>query len=227
MFLIPALDIYNRNCVRLIKGGIKNLISYSKNPFKVICFFLNNNIKKIHIIDLNSAFNLSLKNINLIIKLIFLKNIFNYSKFNLGGGIRSIKKINFFIKKKIESLTISTLIFNYSFFLKKSYKKIFLGIDFSKNRFFSHGWKKSNNKLEINKKIKIILTNIERDGTLLGISKYSIFNILNILKIKYSNVIISGGIKNLKEVKNLRAFKFFGFIIGISFYEKKFFIFKC
>ncbi|WDI79289.1 HisA/HisF-related TIM barrel protein [Candidatus Vidania fulgoroideae] len=214
--IIPALDIYNNNCVRLFKGKYSKPKIFCNNPMKVFLFFLNKKVKRLHLIDLNGAIK---KNCNLLIICNFSK-IYNYykiSKIQIGGGIRTYKKFKYF-SYFFYKLIISTLIFKKVFFLHYFFRKIIYSIDIKNNFIYSKGWKKKECKLkEIKKKRltkEIICTDINNDGTMKGLNINRFF-IFRKIKVK---LIISGGFKKYKKCKINNVI---GFISGISIYKKK------
>ncbi|WDI79436.1 HisA/HisF-related TIM barrel protein [Candidatus Vidania fulgoroideae] len=217
--IIPALDIYNNNCVRLFKGKYSKLKIFCNNPIKVFLFFLNKKIKRLHLVDLNGA---NKENCNILTIYNFSK-IYNYykiSKIQIGGGIRTFKKFKYF-SYFFYKLIISTLIFKKVFFLYYFFKKIIYSIDIKNNFIYSKGWKKKECKLKKIRKKKltteIICTDIKNDGTMKGvnINKFLIFKNIN------TKLIISGGFKKYQKYKKFKINNVIGFISGISIYKKK------
>ncbi|MGX7589023.1 HisA/HisF-related TIM barrel protein [Candidatus Vidania fulgoroideorum] len=217
--IIPAIDIYNGNCVRLKRGKYSDRVTFCKNPIKVLLFFLNKRVKRLHIIDLNGAQNNSLLNKRIVFCLFKVCNYFNSSKIQFGGGIRCLKKIKvysyFFYK-----IIVSTVFFRRIFFLKYFFKKIIVSLDVKNNFVYSRGWKKKEFNLEKLKSYslpkEIIYTDIYNDGTLNGINYKAIFKFSKIFK---CNIIISGGMNKHSDI--IKKKNFVGYISGISIYKKK------
>ena len=229
--IYPAIDLKDGNCVRLIHGKEDDMTIYEVDPIEQVNFFSKNGFKWIHIIDLNAAFG---KNDNKKIILQILKAFKNNIKIQLGGGIRSIEDIKFWIDVGVSRIVLGTLAFknpdlinNLSDFF---YKKLALGLDIKNKKIAVNGWKKL---LEIDPIIyvnqidkkyfdKVIYTDISKDGTLTGV------NITQTKKFAKSidiPIIASGGISNINNVKalhDLRVIGISGVIIGKAIYEKKF-----
>lgn len=228
--IYPAIDLRYGNCVRLLHGKIKNETIYENNPIKQVSIFLENGFNWIHVVDLNAAFG------NKDNKTVILEMLAHFGEdinFQLGGGIRSLDNIKFWIEKGIKRLVLGTLVFENPTLINKldnSFnKKLALAMDIKKNRIAIKGWKKllKVKPLEFlniidNKYFdRIIYTDISRDGSLDGVNlkQTEIF-----AKSSEIPVIASGGISNIKDVEKLSNLKnagVSGVIIGKAIYEKK------
>ena len=229
--IYPAIDLKDGNCVRLIHGNEKDMTIYEVDPIKQVNFFLTNGFNWIHIVDLNAAFG---KNDNKKIILEILKSFRKNIKIQLGGGIRSIEDIEYWINAGVSRIVIGTLAFKNPDLihnLSDSFKKkLALGLDIKNKKIAINGWTKLleidpiKYVNQIDKKYfdKIIYTDISKDGTLTGV------NILQTKKFAKSiqiPIIASGGVSNINNVKALYDQKdegISGVIIGKAIYEKKF-----
>ena len=229
--IYPAVDLKDGNCVRLTHGKENNMTIYEDDPIKQVNFFLNNGFKWVHIVDLNAAFG---KNNNKKIILQILKLFKEKIKIQLGGGIRSIEDIKYWIDSGVSRIVLGTFAFknpdlinNLSNFFNS---KLALGLDIKNKKIAVNGWTKLlevdpvEYVNQIDKKYfdKVIYTDISKDGTLKGV------NILQTKKFAKSieiPIIASGGISNMNNVKALydkRDIGISGVIIGKAIYEKKF-----
>ena len=229
--IYPAVDLKNGNCVRLVHGKENRMTIYEDNPIKQVKFFLDNNFKWVHIVDLNAAFG---KYDNKEIILQILKKFKNDIKIQLGGGIRSIEDIKFWIEEGVSRIVLGTFAFknpdlinNLNDFFSK---KLALGLDIKNKKIAINGWTKL---LEIdpvkyvsqidNKYFdRVIYTDISKDGTMSGVNLRQTRKFAKSIKIP---VIASGGISNIDNVKALydqRDIGITGVIIGKAIYEKKF-----
>ena len=228
--LYPAIDIKNGKCVRLLYGDFENETVYETDILKQVEFFINKGCKWVHIVDLNSALSLG-NNEEIILNIIqnFNKNI----KIQLGGGIRSYKKIKYWIDKGISRVIVGTLAYENPDIINslgKDYiNKIVLGIDVRKNKVSIHGWKNQLdldpfsiiNRLDKNLISSIIYTDIERDGALAGAN---INQTLEFSKSIDLPVIASGGISDINqiiELYNLNKYGIVGVVVGKAIYEKR------
>ncbi|AFP83544.1 HisA/HisF-related TIM barrel protein [Candidatus Carsonella ruddii] len=214
--ILLSLDVYNNKVVRLIKGKINN-IYYFGYLKEYINFYSSINIKKIHLITLDNIFKKKKK----IIKI--KKNI----KIQFGGGFNNIKIINYYYNYKKSDFVLGSILFKNKIEFKKilSYykNKILISLDCNDKIIYINGWK-TNTLIKFEKIFyylidlnikKIIYTDISKDGTLIGFNKSNFYFLNN--KLNLCKIIISGGVKNLKNLKN-NNFNF-NFIIGISIYK--------
>ena len=229
--IYPAVDLKDGNCVRLIHGKENFATIYEDDPIKQVNFFLQNGFRWVHIVDLNAAFGKQ-DNKRIILKIIkfFKKNI----KIQLGGGIRSIEDIKFWIDAGVSRIVLGTFAFrnpdlinNLSDFFSK---KLALALDIKNQKIAVNGWTKLleidpvKYVNQIDKKYfdKIIYTDISKDGTLTGVNIEQTKKFAKSIEIP---IIASGGISDIANVKALYSEKdtgISGVIIGKAIYEKKF-----
>lgn len=230
--LYPAIDIKNGKCVRLLFGDMNKETIYGDNPLDQAMWFLDQGAEWLHIVDLDGA--VRGENINKTAILKILKKLQNKIKVQLGGGIRDLDQMDYWLQNYVDRVILGTaalenpdLIINLD---KKYFKKIVIGTDVRNGMIASHGWKTQSKvkAVDLIKKFNpdiinsIIYTDISRDGSLKGVN---LKQTLNFAKSILSPVIASGGIFSLNEILQLR--KEFsngieGVIIGRALYDKKF-----
>lgn len=230
--LYPAIDIKNGKCVRLLFGDMNKETIYGDNPLDQAMWFLDQGAEWLHIVDLDGA--VRGENINKIAILKILKKLQNKIKVQIGGGIRDLDQMDYWLQNYVDRVILGTaalenpdLIINLD---KKYFKKIVIGTDVRNGMIASHGWKTQSKvkAVDLIKKFNpdmidsIIYTDISRDGSLKGVN---LKQTLNFAKSILSPVIASGGIFSLNEILQLR--KEFsngieGVIIGRALYDKKF-----
>ena len=101
MKLIPAIDLKDNKCVRLTQGKEDTSKVYNENPVEQAKFFEKEGCERIHIIDLDSAFNRSIVNNDTIINIRKSVKI----PIELGGGIRSRDDVLFWFNNNIDFTT--------------------------------------------------------------------------------------------------------------------------
>ena len=230
--LYPAIDIKNGKCVRLLFGDMNKETIYGDNPLDQAMWFLDQGAEWLHIVDLDGA--VRGENINKTEILKILKKLQNKIKVQIGGGIRDLDQMDYWLQNYVDRVILGTaalenpdLIINLD---KKYFKKIVIGTDVRNGMIASHGWKTQSKvkAVDLIKKFNpdiidsIIYTDISRDGSLKGVN---LKQTLNFAKSILSPVIASGGIFSLNEILQLR--KEFsngieGVIIGRALYDKKF-----
>ncbi len=140
MKLIPAIDLKDNKCVRLTQGKEETSKVYNENPVEQAKFFEKEGCERIHIIDLDSAFNRSAVNNDTII------NIRQSIKIpiELGGGIRNRNDVLFWFNNNIDYLIIGSLAVKDSKLVleiaKEFENKIYISLDVLNNKIMIEGW---------------------------------------------------------------------------------------
>ena len=229
MNIIPAIDILDGKCVRLLKGNYSDVTVYNENPIEQVKIFKNAGFKNIHIVDLNAAKTGGDENLEIIQNISCIENI----EIQVGGGIRTIKKATQLLSNNIRRIIVGTAAITNDAFRDqlKNYinvNKIIFGLDFNLSNdtplLSIQGWTKSTDinlydYINNNKWIKNILaTDISVDGTLKG-PNLNIYK--NLLANKNINLIASGGIGSLEDINNLRSILCNECVVGKAIYENK------
>ncbi len=230
--LYPAIDIKDGKCVRLLFGEMEKETVYNNSPLDQAMWFVDQGAEWLHIVDLDGA--VTGKNVNKRVIEKILHKLHNKVKIQLGGGIRNINDIDFWIKNSVNRVILGTLALeNPSFInrLKKEYsKKIVVGADVRNGMIASHGWKKQSDIIAVdlikslNSSIisSVIYTDITKDGSLKGVS---LEETTKFAKSIPHPVIASGGVSSLNDISRL-AKQFSngvqGVIVGRALYDKKF-----
>ena len=229
MNIIPAIDILDGKCVRLLKGNYSDVTVYNENPIEQVKIFKNAGFKNIHIVDLNAAKTGGDENLEIIQNISCIENI----EIQVGGGIRTIEKATQLLSNNIRRIIVGTAAITNDAFRNqlKNYidvNKIIFGLDFNLSNdtplLSIHGWTKSTDinlydYINNNKWIKNILaTDISVDGTLKG-PNLNIYK--NLLSNKNINLIASGGIGSLEDINNLRSIFCNECVVGKAIYENR------
>jgi len=231
MEIIPAIDLINGECVRLFKGDYNQKIKYFDDPVEVAKKWVKYGASWLHIIDLDGAKNGYPVNLDIVKKIKSSTDVL----IEFGGGIRNtnslIKALEFGVDKVIiGTKAIEDLNSLKEFYLKAKPNQIIISIDFGQNNIiFKEGWLASSNLnlIEFGEKIKkfgideVIITDINKDGTLEGVNISLIKEFLIKTKLK---VFVAGGISSINDIKKLIEIKNYGIngiIIGKALYEGK------
>lgn len=229
MNIIPAIDLLDGKCVRLLKGNYSAVTIYNDDPIEQVKIFKNAGFKNIHIVDLNAAKSDVNNNLRIIQEMSNIENI----EIQVGGGIRTIEKATELLSNNIKRIIVGTAAITSDVFrnqLKENIdvNKIIFGLDFNlinKTPLLSvNGWTKNTNIslydfIKNNKWIKNILaTDISVDGTLNG-PNLDVYK--NLLTYKNLNLIASGGIGSLDDINNLKSILCNECVVGKALYENK------
>ena len=225
MIIFPAIDLKDGKCVRLYKGDFSKSTIFNSSPYNQALEFQKKGFTDLHLVDLDGALKGRSKNKKVIMKIIKSTNL----NIQLGGGIRTLKQISFWIKNGVSTVVVGTIALQKPKILKKACDlfpgRIAVALDVRNNFLAIKGWVKQTriNFLDFLKKLenlglsRIIYTDINRDGTKTGIN---INKLVKIIKNVNIPVVVSGGISNIKDVKQLKKINYLqGVIIGKAIYD--------
>ena len=227
MKIFPAIDIKDRKCIRLLKGNFNDQTTYEMSPIEQASKYKDFGLCNLHIVDLDGALTGELINLDIIENIVKKLGL----SIEVGGGIRSIDKIETYLNIGVEKVILGSAAIKNPNFLKEASEKfnnkIILGLDANKKKISVSGWKETLNQTaeEYLKKVnsygfsRLIYTDIERDGTKLG---PNIDETKSIAKISKAPVVVSGGIssiQDIKKIKNLKNSNIEGVIVGKAIYD--------
>ena len=222
--IFTAIDLHNVQAVRLKQGDYNQVEVFFKNPVEVLDFFNKNNSKNLHIVDLDGAKYGNTKNYEVIKELVEKSDFF----VQVGGGIRDEERIKKYIELGVNRVILGTIAVENEEFLKEMVKKygdkIAVSVDAKDEKVAVKGWTETVelNSVEFCKKLSnigvktIIYTDISKDGMLSG-TNLEIYRKLS--KVVNSDIIASGGITFLDEIKELNKNHIYGAIVGKAIYS--------
>ncbi|MGH4117670.1 1-(5-phosphoribosyl)-5-[(5-phosphoribosylamino)methylideneamino]imidazole-4-carboxamide isomerase [Clostridium sp.] len=224
MKIFPAIDLKNGKCVRLYQGEFNSAKVVAEDPLQTALNFAAKGAEYLHMVDLDGALTGTIENLNSINKVISDAKI----PIQLGGGIRSLDTVDMLIKKGLSRVILGTAALNNQSLVKEAVKKygdkIAVGIDARDGYVAVEGWQTSSKieYIDFAKQMEflgvktIIFTDISRDGTLTGPN----FEATGLMNDTVScNIIASGGMKCLADIKKLRKMNLYGAIIGKALYS--------
>jgi len=222
MVILPAIDLKDGKAVRLTKGLMDTAKIYSDEPYEVAKKFEELGSEWLHLVDLNGAFAGEPKNLEQIKKILENTDL----KVEIGGGIRDEETIKMYINLGVSRVILGSIAVKKPEFVKEMAKKypIAVGIDAKDGYVAVEGWAEVS-KMKATTLAKefanagveaIIATDISKDGTLSGVNVDFVKEIQDISGI---NVIASGGVRDINDIKLLIKNKIYGTIIGKAFYE--------
>jgi phosphoribosylformimino-5-aminoimidazole carboxamide ribotide isomerase len=226
MLIIPAIDLKDGVVVRLTQGNKDTATVYSNDPVEVAKLWEAQGAELIHVVDLDGAMLGKPQNLEVVKKIIKAINI----PIEFGGGVRNIKTVEEILNMGVNKVIIGSkaaidpnLIRNV---MAKFKDKVIIGIDAKGGRVAIWGWQQMTeySAIDLAQEMKrsgvteIIYTDIAKDGMLEGPNFEAIKDFIQSVKV---NVIASGGITTLDDVKKLIEFKGLGLkgmIIGKALY---------
>jgi phosphoribosylformimino-5-aminoimidazole carboxamide ribotide isomerase len=225
MLVIPAIDLKDGHCVRLLQGKKEAVTTYSNDPANTAKRWETYGARLLHIVDLDGAFTGSQKNLQAIIKIRQTVKI----ALQVGGGIRNIGNVMNLFSAGIDRIIIGTAAIEDPEFLtyacNKHPGKVLIGIDAMNGMVAIKGWEEvtSVKAKELAKRLEmvgvagIIYTDISRDGMLSGPNIEATGEMVESVTIP---VIASGGVSGIEDIKNLmKVKKLWGVITGKAIYS--------
>ncbi len=223
MIILPAIDLKDGECVRLVKGDYATAHKVAESAVETAKQFQAAGAEWIHMVDLNGAKSAQPENSGVIFDV--LKN--TPLKVEIGGGIRNLETVAFYLENGISRVILGSAALSNPNLVQTAVRRygdrIAVGIDARDGNVAAQGWTETSavNYIELAKKMEeygvkyIIFTDISRDGTLTG-PNLEMLNTLN--QAVSSNVIASGGVSNLKDIANLLRLGLYGAICGKAVY---------
>jgi len=239
MLLIPAIDLRNGSCVRLLQGESDKETVYSNDPASMAVTFEEAGAKRLHLVDLDGAFQGEGANISSIRSI--LKNV--SIPVQIGGGLRTEEDIDNILDLGVSAVIVGTMAVKRPDVLEKLLKKytdeqIILGIDARNRKVSIEGWKENTEIQDVKFALKwknygikrVVFTDISRDGMLSGPNLVALREMAELTRLK---IVASGGISSMEDLEQLKTLESNGVdqaISGKAIYEGKIDlkrVFKC
>lgn len=226
MKIIPAIDIIDGQCVRLSQGDYAQKKVYETDPVTVSRSFEAAGLEYLHLVDLDGAKQGKVTNWKVIEAI--CKN--TSLKVDFGGGIKTKSEIRQLLELGVKQVNLGSVAVKepekVSIWIDEfGADKIILSADVREERIAISGWTETSS-LSIQDFIAnyqtigityVTCTDISKDGMLAGpnVDLYT-----KLLKLFPSlNLIASGGVSSLDNLKQLKAAGLYGAIVGKAIYE--------
>ena len=219
MIIIPAIDIKNGKCVRLLQGRMDRETVFSDDPAAMAKRWVNEGAELIHVVDLDGAVQKQPQNIKSIKRIVDSVNV----DIQMGGGVRSEEVVNSLLDLGIKRVIIGTEAIKNPKFVKDLCNtfpdKIIVGIDARDGLVAIEGWTKTTRvrAVDLAKQFEdcgvsaINFTDIHRDGMQTGPNIEETRRLAEAISIP---VVASGGVSTIDDIKNLMPLKPFG-VVGV------------
>lgn len=223
MVIYPAIDLFEGKAVRLYKGDYAQMTVYSDNPAEIAADFVSQGATHIHLVDLEGAKSGTTPNLETVCRIKKESGAFC----EIGGGIRSMEVVERYLSASIDRVILGTAAVADEAFLKEAVaaygEKIAVGIDIKDGYVAIKGWteKSSFEALDFCAKMQylgvksLICTDISKDGAMQGANH----DLYRTLSEKFDmQIIASGGVSSMEDVKRLAAMDIHGAIVGKAYY---------
>ena len=234
MLVIPAIDLKDGQCVRLRQGKMNESTVFSDSPLDMAGHWVEQGAKRLHVVDLDGAFSGNLVNSEIVASIV---KSFPDLQVQIGGGIRNLESIKFYLGAGARFVIIGTAALNDPDFVAEACQiypgKIMVGLDTVNGKVATEGWAEvsETSPIEVVNKFSefgvqaIVYTDISRDGMMKGCNIEATVELARQSSIP---IIASGGIAKLADIVDLKAAtktevgaNIIGAITGRAIYEGK------
>ncbi len=206
MLIFPAIDLYDGKAVRLYKGDYNQMTVYSENPPELAEAFRAAGATHMHLVDLEGAKTGETPNLETIRRIREAVPLF----IEVGGGVRSMEVVERYLDAGRAAVS-------------KHGEKIAVGVDIKDGKVAIKGWteKSAFDAFDFCRELQkigvrtIICTDVSKDGAMQGTNRALYGELSKELNI---DIIASGGVSTIEDIKALRALNLYGAIIGKAYY---------
>lgn len=224
MIILPAIDILDGRCVRLVKGEYGTAHQVAADPEETALRFEQEGASYLHMVDLNGAADGAARNAEIFCRVAQALTI----PVELGGGIRDMQTVSYYLEHGIRRVILGSAALERPDFVREAVKAfgagIAVGIDARDGKVSVAGWTETSDtdyltfagQMEACGVQNLIFTDISRDGTLAGP------NLVQLEALKHAvsiDITASGGIKNTEDIRALAELDLYGAICGKSLYS--------
>ncbi len=226
MQIIPAIDIKNGKCVRLVQGNFAEEKIYSDDPVAIAKQWEQQGAQMLHVVDLDGAKNGTASNFEVIQNIVQSITI----PIQVGGGIRNKKSVEKLLTNGVARVILGTIALEDEDELKNILQdfgtNVAIALDTKNGKLMKQGWIKEDNANTITTAVKLerlgvkrfIYTDVVKDGTMTEPNFVEIENLKNAVAVP---IIVGGGISNVEQIEKLKTMGVEGIIIGKALYENK------
>ena len=224
MILFPAIDMKDGRCVRLKKGEFSTVSQVANSALETARAFVEAGARWVHMVDLDGARDGVRHNFPHIYEVIQQSGL----KVELGGGIKSELDVITVGEAGAARMVIGSAavtrpeVVDYALG-QYGPERVAVGIDCLNGRVRTAGWERDSgiDCLELARRMEekgvktLIFTDIATDGMLSGPSYDQLAALQNAVG---CDIVASGGVTTLDDVKRLRDMGLYGAIIGKAYY---------
>ena len=225
MIILPAIDIRGCQCVRLYKGDFATAEKVAEDPIATAQSFAEAGAAWLHTVDLDGA--VEGRPVN---KAVFEQIVRRTPlKVEVGGGIRNMDTIAAYLDAGVSRVILGSAALNDPALVAEAIElygsdAIAVGIDARDGMVQAQGWLAAStvHYIDLARAMTeigvetIIFTDISRDGTLAG---PNLEQLTALQAAVGGQIVASGGIRDLEDIKALRAAGLYGAICGKSLYK--------
>ena len=224
MIILPAIDLFGGKAVRLFKGDYSQMTVYDPDPVNTALKFRDEGAEWVHVVDLEGARSGDAVNLETVMRIREACGL----KCEVGGGVRDLRMIERYVSAGIERVILGTSAAIKPGFAAEAVRNfgsehVAVGVDIRGGRVSVRGWLEDSGleafgfcrDMQDAGVSTLICTDISRDGAMRGTNTVLYETLSRELDI---NIIASGGVSSLEDVKELAGLGLYGAIIGKAYY---------
>lgn len=227
--VIPAIDLIEGKCVRLLRGDFSKKRVYDFDPVEIAKRFEQVGVRRIHVVDLEGAKSGEIKNLKTLERIARATGL----RIDFGGGIRSASDVEKVFRAGASQVNLGTAVVKqkdevFRWGEKYGRERFLIGFDVRNGKVAVNGWRRQT-QLELITVLEemvssgefeeFFVTDISRDGSLKGVNFRLYEKILS--KMPRLKLIASGGVYCIEDIKELERIGCCGVIVGKAIYEAK------
>ncbi len=223
MLIFPAIDLYQKKAVRLYQGDYSQMTVYSDDPVKTAADFVKAGAGQVHLVDLEGARDGGTPNLEVAVEIKKSAGLF----MEIGGGIRNMETVERYLSAGLDRVILGTAAVTDEAFLSRAVReyreRIAVSADVRDGKIALRGWTElSGTDLRTFfghiSKIGVrtaVVTDISRDGAMRGTNRELYRELSADGRVQ---IVASGGVSSIEDVRALRAMGLYGAIIGKAYY---------
>ena len=223
MLILPAIDLYDGKAVRLLRGDYAQMTVYSDDPLSVARDFEAAGAEYVHMVDLAGAKDGTTPNFSTVAKIARETSL----RVEIGGGIRSEETVRRYLDAGAARVILGTAAIENPDFLENMARlflgRVAAGVDVRDGFIAVRGWTETSSvscfdfcgRLESLGIRTLICTDISKDGAMSGTNRALYRELSERFDL---DIIASGGVSSLDDVRALRDMGMDGAIVGKAYY---------
>ena len=227
MIVLPAIDIKDGRCVRLLQGDYSQVTTYDDDPVRVAQRWQEAGARWLHVVDLDGAAQGFPVNAALIERMRQATQLY----IEVGGGLRSLESIERVLALGVERVILGTVAITNRVLLREAvarwHERIVVGIDARDGLVAIAGWRESSpvraidlaQELSAEGVQRFVYTDIARDGALQGPNFAGLAEMQRATSATSAALIASGGVSSLADLHKLAQSGVEGAIVGKAIYS--------
>ncbi|CAN7148359.1 1-(5-phosphoribosyl)-5-[(5-phosphoribosylamino)methylideneamino]imidazole-4-carboxamide isomerase [Phenylobacterium sp. LjRoot164] len=227
MILYPAIDLKDGQCVRVLHGDLDTATVFNTSPAAQAASFVEAGFHWVHVVDLNGAVQGKAVNEKAVEAILEAVSI----PVQLGGGIRSLKDVERWIEAGVSRVILGTVAVTEPEIVREAARlwpeQIAVSVDVRAGKVATQGWTESSDldAVTVAKRFEdagvgaLIITDIDRDGTVMGFNVEAFGAIADAVAIP---VIAAGGLATIDDIVKIKARKgvpIAGAVLGRALYN--------